>query len=68
MKRSKKNKGKEKDLLRSIVEATAPVTGADFFRSLVRQLASALEARYAFVAESLVSGLMSLILKDLKLS
>ena len=51
MKRSKKNKGKEKDLLRSIVEATAPVTGADFFRSLVRQLASALEARYAFVAE-----------------
>ena len=51
MKRTEKNKGKEEDLLRSIVEATAPVTGADFFRSLVRQLASTLEVRYAFVAE-----------------
>ena len=51
MKKSEKNKGREEDLLRSIVEATASVTGADFFRSLVRQLASVLEVRYAFVAE-----------------
>jgi len=34
-----------------IVEGTAAVTGVDFFASLVRSVASALEVRYAFVAE-----------------
>ncbi len=37
--------------LRSIMEGTAAVTGDDFFASLVRHLASALEVRYAFVTE-----------------
>jgi PAS domain S-box-containing protein len=38
-------------LLRSIVEAVEAHTGDSFFRSLVRQLALALDARYAFVSE-----------------
>jgi len=37
--------------LRSITEGTAAVTGDDFFASLVRYLASALQVRYAFVTE-----------------
>ncbi len=37
--------------LRAIVEGTAAVTAGDFFPSLVRHLAEALHARYAFVAE-----------------
>lgn len=36
---------------RAIVEATTAVTGTDFFRALVRQLALNLGVRYAFVAE-----------------
>jgi len=39
--------------LRAIVEGTATVTGAAFFRSLVRELATTLGARYAFVAEAI---------------
>ncbi len=39
--------------LRMIVEGTASVTGADFFRSLVRCLAQALGVRYAFISECL---------------
>jgi Nif-specific regulatory protein len=39
------------ETLRSVVEGTASVTGADFFRSLVQHLASALEVRYAFVTQ-----------------
>ncbi|MFN0084713.1 MAG: sigma 54-interacting transcriptional regulator [Blastocatellia bacterium] len=39
------------DTLRSIMEGTAAVTGDDFFASLVRHLASALQVRYAFVTE-----------------
>jgi transcriptional regulator with GAF, ATPase, and Fis domain len=39
------------ETLRSIVEGTAAVTGGDFYRSLVLHLASALQVRYAFVAE-----------------
>jgi predicted ATPase/transcriptional regulator with GAF, ATPase, and Fis domain len=39
------------ETLRSIVEGTAAVTGGDFFSSLVLHLASALQVRYAFVAE-----------------
>ncbi len=41
------------ETLRSIVEGTAAVTGSDFFSSLVRHLASALNVRYAFVTECL---------------
>ncbi len=37
--------------LRLIVEGTASVTGEDFFRSLVRSLAEALNVRYAFISE-----------------
>src|SRR5262245_15708936 len=36
--------------LRAIVEGTARHTGQEFFQSLVRHLASAVGARYAFVA------------------
>ncbi|MCA1852115.1 MAG: hypothetical protein LC647_06900 [Beggiatoa sp.] len=39
------------NLLRLIAEGTASVTGDEFFRTLVRYLASALHVRYAFVAE-----------------
>jgi PAS domain S-box-containing protein len=39
--------------LRLIVEGTAAVTGADFFRSLVQSLAQALGVRYAFISECL---------------
>ncbi len=39
------------ETLRQIVEGTAAVTGGDFFRSMVRHLASVLEARYVFVTE-----------------
>ncbi len=39
--------------LRAVAEGTAAVTAGDFFRSLVRHLADALHARYAFVAECL---------------
>jgi PAS domain-containing protein len=37
--------------LRAIVEGTARSTGEEFFRSLVRHLAGAVDAHYAFVAE-----------------
>jgi predicted ATPase/signal transduction histidine kinase len=39
--------------LRAIEAGTAAVTGGDFFRALVRNLAGALNVRYAFVAECL---------------
>src|SRR6201993_4670524 len=39
--------------LRAIVEGTARHTGQEFFQSLVRHLALAVETRYAFVAEFL---------------
>ncbi len=41
----------EVDALRAIVEGTARSTGAAFFQSLVRHLASAIGVNYAFVAE-----------------
>jgi PAS domain S-box-containing protein len=37
--------------LRALAEGTAAVTAGDFFRPLVRHLADALQARYAFAAE-----------------
>lgn len=39
------------EILRHLTEGTATVTGSDFFRSLVRHLAEALEVRYACVTE-----------------
>jgi len=39
------------EILQVITEGTAAVTGGDFFRSLVRCLAMALQVRYAFVTE-----------------
>jgi PAS domain S-box-containing protein len=41
----------ERAALRAIVEGTARHTGQEFFQSLVRHLAQAIETRYAFVAE-----------------
>ncbi len=40
-----------KETLRALVEGTATAIGDDFFRSLVRNLAAALQVRHAFVAE-----------------
>jgi formate hydrogenlyase transcriptional activator len=40
------------EMLRGIMEGTAAVTGADFFPSLVRHMAAALQVRFAFVTES----------------
>src|SRR5215217_6782961 len=37
--------------LRAIVEGTAPTVGEEFFRSLVRHMAAALDTGYALVAE-----------------
>jgi formate hydrogenlyase transcriptional activator len=45
------NRPQVEETLRIVTEATAGVTGSDFFRSLVRHLAQALGVRYAFVAE-----------------
>lgn len=44
------------ELIRTLFEATAHATGDEFFRVLVSQLATALEARFAFVAELLDGG------------
>ncbi len=44
---------RSEDLLRALAEGTAAVTGEEFFRSLARHAARALQARYAFVAETL---------------
>ncbi|MGH8046505.1 MAG: sigma 54-interacting transcriptional regulator [Chthoniobacterales bacterium] len=44
---------RSEDLLRAMTEGTAAVTGEEFFRSLARQAARALQARYAFVSETL---------------
>jgi two-component system, sporulation sensor kinase A len=44
---------KSEQILRSIVEGTVSVTGVDFFRSLVRCLAEALDVRYALIVEYL---------------
>jgi PAS domain S-box-containing protein len=39
--------------LRALVEGTAAATGVEFFQSLVKHLAAAINTRYAFVAEFL---------------
>lgn len=38
-------------LLQHLVEATAPVTGEDFFRTLTQNLSEALQVKYVWVAE-----------------
>jgi GAF domain-containing protein len=43
------------EMFQAIAEGTASLTGSDFFYSLVRHLASALQVRYAFVAECFVA-------------
>jgi formate hydrogenlyase transcriptional activator len=40
-------------LLHAIIDGTSAVTGKEFFRSLVQNLAKGLEVRYSFVAECL---------------
>jgi PAS domain S-box-containing protein len=49
-------RGDEIAALRAIVEGTARGTGQEFFQSLVRHLAAAVDARYAFVAEFAGAG------------
>ena len=49
------------ELFRTVAEGTSAVTGADFLRSLVRHLASALKTRYAFVSERDDTGQVSLL-------
>jgi PAS domain S-box-containing protein len=44
---------RSEDLLRAMTEGTASVTGEEFFRSLAKHAARALQAKYSFVAESL---------------
>jgi PAS domain S-box-containing protein len=41
------------EVVRLVTEATAPVTGEEFFRSLMRKLAGALNVRSAFITECL---------------
>jgi PAS domain S-box-containing protein len=41
------------EVVRLVAEATAPVTGEEFFRSLMRKLAGALNVRTAFISECL---------------
>lgn len=51
MKQEVDQRRETEETLRSIVQGTAAVTGDNFFASLVRHLASALKARYAFITE-----------------
>jgi len=51
MRQETSERQRAEDTLRAIEAATAAVTGADFFRALVSNLARALHVRYAFVAE-----------------
>jgi signal transduction histidine kinase len=50
---SREEQQQELDTLQVIVEGTAAAIGADFFHSLVRHLAAALEVSFAYVAECL---------------
>jgi len=47
------NSRSDKDVLRAVLEGTSATTGAEFFRSLVRNLADALGVRHAIVTRSL---------------
>jgi predicted ATPase/signal transduction histidine kinase len=56
MRQEMSERQRAEDTLRAIEAGTAAVTGADFFRALVRNLAHALGVRYAFVAECCASA------------
>jgi formate hydrogenlyase transcriptional activator len=47
--------GRAERLLKAIIDGTSTVTGREFFRSLVQNLAKGLGVRYSFVAECLPS-------------
>ncbi|HEY7499248.1 MAG TPA: sigma 54-interacting transcriptional regulator [Vicinamibacterales bacterium] len=51
MKQEAAQRQRTEEMLRAVTEGTASATGREFFELLVRHLASALEVRYAFVAE-----------------
>jgi len=51
MKQEMAQRQRAEETLRAITEGTAAVTGSDFFRSLVRHLADALQVKYAFITE-----------------
>jgi len=51
MKQEMAQRQQAEETLRAITEGTAAVTGNDFFRSLARHLADALQVRYTFLAE-----------------
>lgn len=51
MKQEVVERRRAEEMLRAVTEGTASVTGDDFFTSLVRHLAAALQVRYAFVAQ-----------------
>ena len=51
MKQEAAQRQRAEEMLRAVTEGTASATGREFFEPLVRHLASALEVRYAFVAE-----------------
>jgi len=51
MRQEMSERQRAEDTLHAIEAGTAAVTGADFFRALVRNLARALNVRFAFVAE-----------------
>lgn len=51
MKKEMVRRQRAEETLRAITEGTAAVTGSDFFCSLVRHLANALQVKYAFISE-----------------
>jgi transcriptional regulator with GAF, ATPase, and Fis domain len=51
MKGEAESRQRAEQTLRSIMEGTAALTGGDFFASLVRHLAAALQVRFAFITE-----------------
>jgi histidine kinase len=51
MKQEMAQRQRAEETLRAITEGTAAVTGSDFFHSLVRHLADALQVKYAFITE-----------------
>ncbi|HEY9601737.1 MAG TPA: GAF domain-containing protein, partial [Allocoleopsis sp.] len=51
MKQEMAQRQQAEETLRAITEGTAAVTGSDFFCSLARHLADALQVRYTFIAE-----------------
>jgi predicted ATPase/GAF domain-containing protein len=51
MRQEAQSRRQAEQTLRSVLEGTAALTGDDFFASLVRHLAAALQVRYAFITE-----------------